>query len=328
MRVDLIKEREKTMRKITFMLLLVLITVVPAAAELQISINPDETSGTKTWNSPKGTFSFDYPGDWGPKKPLKNGGVQLYKPGKGWFELSLVSLPDGEDLKSFSDHLIEKSRDEAWDIKLVENLGLQEIGGKPCWVHKYRHKEKNRIYYGYQFIPEKGSVGIRVLMAKISRKGGETMMKILDSLKGPGLVPSDDKAIKPSSEESVSPVEESGAPVVHALEFGSYQEDGNVKGKVLLKDLKNRDIFPCYISFQPLRWKTGQGSRVKLENYDPEGTPVFTATNDRGQYHVNLPEGNYQVRVYNRERDFLPIKQGELLRRTPAKRLHNIRIEN
>ena len=225
------------MRQITFILLVIFITVVPAAAQFQISINPDKTSETKTWHSPQRTFSFDYPGDWGPEKLLESGGIQLYKPGKGWFELSLVSLPDGEDLKSFSDHLIRKSMDEAWDIKLVENLGLQDIGGKPCWVHKYRHKEKNRIYYGYQFVPENGSVGIRVLMAKINQKGGETMMKMLDSLKGPGLFPSEEKAAKPSDEESASPIEKSATPVAYGLEFGSYQEEGNVKGKILLKDL-------------------------------------------------------------------------------------------
>lgn len=318
----------KTMRRILLMLLVILMAVVPAAAEFQISLNPDGNSGTKTWSSPQGTFSFDYPIDWEPEKPLKDGGVQLYKPGKGWFELSLIPLPDGEDLKGFSDHLIQKSRDGAWDIKLEANLGFQEIGGKPCWVHKYRHKEKNRIYYGYQFVSVNESVGIRVLMSKISRKGGETMMKMLDSLKGPGLFPSEEKATKPSAEEAVSPVEEAAIPAAYALEFGTYQEEGNVKGKVLLKDLGNRGVFPCFISFQPLRWKTGQRNRTQLENYETEGTPVFTATNDRGQYHVDLPEGNYRVQVYNREGVFFPIKRGELLRRTPAKRLHNIRIEN
>lgn len=266
-----------------------------------------QTIRMEVWTSEKGGVSFQYPSDWGPAKAREDGGVQLYSAGRGWFQVSLVELPAGETLEGFSSHLIEKSKEADWDLQLKDDKGPQIIGGKRAWVHVYRHKSKNRIYYGYHFVPDQGNIGIRVLVVNISPKGKPVIMEMLRSLSYPGS----GKVVKDRMEE---PVAEETAPSA----LGVYQESGNVGGRVRLKNLRDKSAYPCYLSFQRLSGKGGS----------PEGGPIRTATNERGWYHADIPEGFYQVSVFGsdgRERDVL---RGEAFHQTGTKRFHNCKIDN
>ena len=102
------------MRILMVMFLIMQISGV-ASAEINFSMGTPDKINQKTWISSDKNISFNYPSNWGPEKARDNG-VQLYKAGKGWFELSLIDLPAGENLEGFSKHLIEKSKSGGWDI--------------------------------------------------------------------------------------------------------------------------------------------------------------------------------------------------------------------
>lgn len=267
----------------------------------------------KTWKSSKGKISFVYPSDWGPEKTRDDGGVQLYKAGWGWFELSLVDLPDGETLKGFSEHLIKKSKSDNWDIRLKKDLGKKTIGDKTAWVHQYRHKKKKRTYYGYHFVT-KGNIGIRILMVKIGRKGGDTMMEMLKSLRFPRSA----SASHEPSKKKVTP----------GKAFGTYHEDGNVKGKVWLDNIRDKSAYPCYLSFQPAKQVKGRGRSRHRDDYKATGEPVLTATDKRGRYHVTLEKGTYIVDVYNADGKSWKLIKGDVLHLRGSRKLHNCKIDN
>lgn len=297
-----------------------------ASAKINISVTEPDNTEQKTWTSSDKKISFDYPSDWGPEKPKKDGGVQLHKAGKGWFELSIIKLPRGENIEGFSRHIIEKSKGDDWDIRLKKDLGSESIGDKTAWVHQYRHKKKARTYYGYHFVC-KGDVGIRVLMVKISREGGDTMMDMLRSLHYPQAAGSV-ASIPVASGDFAGETASLNKTETTKTAFGTYHKKGNVKGRIRLKNRKDKSAYPCYIKFQPVKQVKGRGRSRSRKDYEPAGPPVLTATNKRGYYHVDLEEGTYFVDIYNSDGENWPLLKGDILHRSKAKRFHNCQIDN
>lgn len=294
--------------------LLVLLMSGTGFAKTTLSFGSSGEVEQKTWKSKKQNISFVYPSDWGPEQSRDDGGVKLYKAGKGWFELSLVKLPDGETLKGFSEHLIKKSKSDNWDIRLKKDLGEKTIGDKTAWVHQYRHKKKKRTYYGYHFVA-KGNIGIRVLMVKISTKGGDTMMEMLKSLRYPQSAVS--KTPLPAKDSSDA-----------KKAFGTYQDDGNVKGKVWLKNMRDKSAYPCYLSFKPAKQVKGRGRSRDRDDYKAVGDSVLTATDDNGKYHVTLEKGTYIVDVYSAKGNSWKLIKGDVLHLRGSRKLHNCKIDN
>ena len=327
----------------TIAVLIMAVLSGPAFCEFQVSFgSAKEPAERMTWKADKQDVGFDYPADWGPAKPREDGGVQLFKTARGWFELSLIDLPEGESLEGFSGHIIEKSKGASWDLRLESDMGKETLAGKTAWVHKYRHKSKNTVYYGYHFIPDKGNVGIRILMVKIGRDGGEQLMEMVRSLRYPGSgAPRETPAAKtpPAVEAPIASSPEAplagpaatipaGKDLPARKELGVYQDDGKIKGRVVLKNLRDKSAYPCFLAFHPIRNIRGLKRSRRLEDFEPAGEPARTATDDHGKYHLNLSEGSYRVEAYDREGRNWPITQGELLHLTGSGTLHTVWIDN
>ena len=110
--------------------------------------------------------------------------------------------------------------------------------------------------------------------------------------------------------------------------FGTYQEDGNVKGKVWLKNIHDKSAYPCYLRFQPAKQVKGRGRSRDRDDYKASGNPVLTATDKRGRYHVTLEKGTYIVDVYNAEGKSWKLIKGDILHITGSRKLHNCKIDN
>ncbi|MBN2859136.1 MAG: hypothetical protein JXK93_02595 [Sphaerochaetaceae bacterium] len=112
--------------------------------------------------------------------------------------------------------------------------------------------------------------------------------------------------------------------------FGTYNAHGNFGGSVYLKDIFNKEAYPAYLAFFPLKRVRGVHGSKDLDDYEVTGAVVYyTATDTNGFYRLDLPDGEYLGVVYNDEGYPWDLVTGETaVRVSRTLKVHHFKIDN
>ena len=126
---------------------------------------------------------------------------------------------------------------------------------------------------------------------------------------------------QPQPQPSVTPTSTPTAIAsVHNV-FAEYQRMGTFGGSVYLKNIFNKEAYPAYIAFYPVK-ETASGLSV-------QGEVLYTATNSNGFYKINLPEGDFIGVVYDDDGYTWPLITGDgVFTSKPSMRVHHFKIDN
>lgn len=125
---------------------------------------------------------------------------------------------------------------------------------------------------------------------------------------------------QPQIPATSTPTAPSSIASVHTI-FGEYQKMGTFGGSVYLKNIFNKEAYPAYIAFYPVK-ETASGISV-------QGEVLYTATNSNGFYKINLPEGDFIGVVYDDEGRTWPLVTGDgVFTSKPSMRVHHFKIDN
>ena len=112
--------------------------------------------------------------------------------------------------------------------------------------------------------------------------------------------------------------------------FGTYNARGSFGGSVYLKDIFNKDAYPAYLAFFPLKRIRGASGSKDLDDYEVTGSSVYyTATDRNGFYRIDLPEGEYRGIVYDGDGYHWDLVTGEtVVRVSRTLKVHHFKIDN
>ncbi|MBW1821316.1 MAG: hypothetical protein JRI92_06055 [Deltaproteobacteria bacterium] len=312
----------------------------------------------QTWRSMKWNLAFDFPVDWQVGHELPDGGIYLKKQGHGYIKLNPIKLPPGETLDKFTRHLISKSKTSDWDIEFSKDIGKRRIGGKTARVLQYRHKKNGRKYTGYNFVAETGKTGVQILMSSTSHKTEKILLGMIESLRfSSEITPRNHhdpapKTVRIETEDSditirgdtitiktkttdVQPTLPDASPKrpndgQKYTVFSEFRNSGNFSGHVFLKDLsKKRMTYPIYIAFYQLEQIQGRRLSKNLDDFKVSGEPVYTSTDTRGNYKIDLEEGKYYAELYSLTgKKYTVVSKKQFVKCSKAKKRHNFKVDN
>lgn len=312
----------------------------------------------QTWRSMKWDLAFEFPTDWQVGPELPDGGIYLKKQGHGYIKVNPIKLPQGKTLDKFTRHLISKSKTSNWDIEFSKDIGERRIGGKTARVLQYRHKENGRKYTGYNFVAETGETGVQVLVFSTTHKTEKIILGMIESLRfSSEITPRKhhdptQKTVRIETEDSditirgdtitiktkTTDVQPALPEVSHKRPndgqkytvFSEHRNSGNFSGHVFLKDLsKKRVTYPIYIAFYPLQQIRGRRLSKNLDDFKVSGDPVYTSTDTRGNYKVDLEKGKYHAELYSLTgKRYTEVSKKQIVKCSKAKKLHHFKVDN
>ncbi len=308
-------------------------------------------------------FLFDYPADWSRGDSNERCTI-VYKKNYAQVNINHLKLPKEDmDLETFA-RRIQNTMDPPYRLK--NDLGLRTINGKTFWVHELEKEETgNGRYSAFMTLSDKG-YGLWIVClygeAKSKKKAIEIVSSIRESGQGQGTrrekqtkrehqyrihtpVPGEDTPDVRSSptHRTTTPPQfndsrwSSNDPYESKwykrggryTRFVPCAESGNFRGKVFLSDLGERQDYPVFLAFYRLARVTKKEPRYERSDFMAIGRPRFTATDHRGGYHIDLPEGFWRVEAYDRHGRTWPLLSGEeVFYTSKAKRFHHIKINN
>ncbi len=323
-----------------------------AAAQGEL-LNCTWQPGYTTWRSTKWDIAFEFPDDWQSTSQTPKEGISLSKSGVGYCKVSPVKLPAGETLEKFSRHLIEKSHQKNWDLKFRKDLGTHHIGNNTAILHQYRHKKNRREYTGYVFINETRGIGVQILTFAASPQANHILRTMVESLRFSSattpplpkrnihietqdtniLITADTITIKTAAVPSHAEPRKANKRPGDGQPYCSFpqaSDTGNLKGHVFLKGSHHNKIhYPVYIAFFPLEQISGKRTSKDINDFKVAGNPLYTATDSKGDYRVQLPGGRYAAELYNSQGElFLNISTKQIIKikKSSSKKLHHFKI--
>lgn len=111
--------------------------------------------------------------------------------------------------------------------------------------------------------------------------------------------------------------------------FAPYDARGTFGGSVYLKDIFNKEAYPAYIAFYPVKQVLGVQGSKDIADFAVDGMPIYTATDGNGFYHVNLANGLYVGVVYDKQGTAWDLVTGNtVIKVTATMKVHHYKIDN
>ncbi len=297
------------MKYLIFVLTLFLLS--PAWGGSSITIGKSKEGIPQILNLEKLGVLFKYPSDWSLGEQNEKCNI-VYKTNYAQVNINYFKFPKGGlSLKEFV-RQIQSQMNPPYNLK--KDNGIKRVRGKEFWVHDlYKKGVKKANFKAFFMITEK-NYGLWILTTYGGRRSYEEVLDVVGSVQ---------KTVQKVSLYK-QPLKDQKYTV-----FGEYKGEGSFKGKVFLSDLSSKNDYPVYLAFYPVRKVKNEKPRNSRKNFIVSGKPVFIATDNRGKYRIDLPEGYWWVDAYKRSGTaWKLLKGGDVFKSSRAKKLHNLKIDN
>ena len=305
---------------------LTLFMLSPAwGGEYSITIGKSKVGTPQILNLEKLGVLFKYPSDWSLGEQNEKCNI-IYKINYAQININHFKFSKGGlSLKEFV-RQVQSQMNPPYNLK--KDNGIKRIHGKEFWVHDlYKKGVKKANFKAFFMITEK-NYGLWILTTYGGRRSYEEVLDVVGSVqktvKKVSLFEHQGKEVKAETSKRDGYIQDQKYTV-----FGEYNVEGSFKGKVFLSDLSSKSDYPVYLAFYPVRKVKKEKPRNSRNNFIVSGKPVFIATDKRGKYRVDLPEGYWWVDAYRRSGIVWKLlKGGDVFKSSRAKKMHNLKIDN